>query len=128
MPIVAARCARNKRGWRCGADQHTVNIGHPRMGQRAPGTRDTGRYDLAAYQRHNLRREALETLNALGDGLAAEIEDQLVHADRREGTNITGDVIGSTGERPTRSVRRWDAGVVQRRLVGDRKCREIAPL
>ena len=65
------------------------------MGQRAPGTRDTGRYDLAAYQRHNLRREALETLNALGDRLSAKIEDQLVHADRREGADVTSDVIRS---------------------------------
>jgi hypothetical protein len=35
----------------------------------------------------------LQALDAFGDGLAAEVKDQLVHADSREGADVTGDVI-----------------------------------
>jgi len=40
---------------------------------------------LAVHQRYHLRGKALQPLNTFAAGLAAEIEDQLVHADRREG-------------------------------------------
>jgi hypothetical protein len=40
----------------------------------------------------------LQALDALRNGLAAAIEDQLVHADRRERSDIIGDLFRRAGE------------------------------
>jgi hypothetical protein len=50
--------------------------------------------------------EPLQTLDALRNGLAAAIEDQLVHADRRESSNVAGNVFGLAGESSAGPVRR----------------------
>src|SRR5215471_8998057 len=83
---------------------------------------------LAASQRDYVSGEPLQALDALRDRPAAEVEDQLVHADRREGSDVGGDLFRRAGKGPARSVRRWNAGVVERCLVGDRQRREIASL
>ena len=61
---------------------------------------------LAAYQRGHVSGEPLQTLDALRNGLAAAIEDQLVHADRRESSNVAGNVFGLAGESSAEPVRR----------------------
>ncbi len=38
--------------------------------------------DRRVHQRHHLGGEALQAFDTFGDRLAAEVEDQLVHADR----------------------------------------------
>src|SRR5437870_7949377 len=90
--------------------------------------KSVGREVLAVHQRDYVSSEPFQALDALRNGLAAAIEDQLVHADRRESSDIAGDVLRLSGEGPAGVARRWDAGVIERRLVGDRQCREIAPL
>src|SRR6516164_10772240 len=67
---------------------------------------------LAAHQRDDLRGKPLQALDALRDRPPAKIEDQLVHADRREGLNVGSDLFRPAREGPVRSVRRWNAGVV----------------
>jgi hypothetical protein len=42
----------------------------------------------------------LQAVDALRDRLAAEIEDQLVHADTRESSDVGGDLFRGAGERP----------------------------
>src|SRR5260370_35387051 len=49
------------------------------------------------HQRHHLGSEALQALDAFGDALAAEVEDQLVHADRGERTDVAGVVMVVAG-------------------------------
>jgi hypothetical protein len=58
----------------------------------------------AGHQRDDLRGEPLQALDALHYGLAAAIEDQLVHADRRESTNIAGDILRLASEAGIRLV------------------------
>src|SRR5438270_2744191 len=83
---------------------------------------------LAVHQRDYVSGEPLQTLDALRNRLAAAIEDQLVHADRRESANVAGNLFRLAGEGAAGSVRRRDAGVIKWPLVGARQCREIAPL
>src|SRR5262249_41916128 len=60
--------------------------------------------------------------------MAVEVEDQLVHAKFGEGVNIGSDFAWVAGEWPSRAVRRGNAAVVERRLVGNRQRCEITPL
>jgi hypothetical protein len=60
---------------------------------------------LAVHQRDYVSGEPLQALDALRNGLAATIEDQLVHADRREISNVAGDVFRLAGEGPAGPVR-----------------------
>src|SRR5580692_4836014 len=72
-----------------------------------------------ADQRHHLRGEALQPLDAVGDRLAAKVEDQFMHAGGREQIDVAGDVVGLAGEAAAGAVAVRNAGVVQWRLVGD---------
>jgi hypothetical protein len=83
---------------------------------------------LAAHQRYHLGGEALQALDAFGDGLAAEVKDLLVHAASREGADVTSDVIWIAGEGTAGPVRPRNADIITRRLIGDGQCREIAAL
>ena len=89
--------------------------GSPRNARRAPG--QPGRA-LAVHQRDDVSGEPLQALDALRNGLAAAIEDQLVHADCCEGSNVAGDLFRLAAKEPAGSVRRCNAGVIERRLVG----------
>jgi hypothetical protein len=60
---------------------------------------------LAVHQRDYVSGEPLQALDALRNGLAAAIEDQLVHADRCESSNVAGDVFRLAGEGPAGPVR-----------------------
>ena len=82
----------------------------------------------AAHQRCHLGGEALQALDAFGDGLAGEVKDPLVHAASREGADVTSDVIWIAGEGTAGPVRRRNADIITRRLIGDGQCREIAAL
>jgi hypothetical protein len=59
----------------------------------------------------------LQALDALPNGLAAAIEDQLVHADRRKSSNVAGDIFRLAGEGPAGAVQRCNAGVIKGRLI-----------
>ncbi|HVB80628.1 MAG TPA: hypothetical protein VNE82_11875 [Candidatus Binataceae bacterium] len=63
----------------------------------------------------------------LGYRLAAKIENQLMHSDCRKGADVVGDVYRLAGEGSPRSVRRWNADIVERRLIRDRQRRKIPP-
>src|SRR3982074_3629649 len=82
----------------------------------------------AVHHRDDGRSEPLQALDALRNGLAAAIEDQFVHADRRESPDVAGDLFRLAGEGPAGSVRRWDTGVIEWCIERDRQRREIAPL
>jgi hypothetical protein len=90
------------------------------------GPIDPDRRGSACHERDDLGCEPLQALDALRDGLAAAIENQLVHADRRESSNVAGDVFRFTGEGPAGPIRRWNADVIERRFIGDRQRREVA--
>src|SRR5271167_683628 len=108
---------------RSGVELHAAN--HP---SQAPPVIRPSASALAVNQRNDVNGEPLQALDALGDRLAAEVKDQLVHADRSEGTDVAGDLFRLAGELPAGPVRRWNTGVVERCFVGDRQRREIAPL
>src|SRR5712664_3418399 len=64
-----------------------------RASRRAPlvmpaPAKSVGREALAVHERDYVSSEPLQALDALCNGLAAAIEDQLVHADRRESSDI----------------------------------------
>src|SRR5260370_12299000 len=59
----------------------------------------------AVHQRDYVGGEPLQALDALRDGLAATLEDQLVHADRRESSDVAGDLFRRAGEEPAGAVR-----------------------
>src|SRR5579884_3382471 len=65
----------------------------------------------ARRERDDLRGKPLQPLDALRNGPAAAIEDQLVHADRGEISNVAGDLFRRAGEGPARAVRRGNAGI-----------------
>jgi tetratricopeptide (TPR) repeat protein len=86
----------------------------PRIaGQPLPVTRPSasrperlGRPGLSRPPADYISGERLQTLDALRNRLAAAIEDQLVHADRRESSNVAGNVFGLAGESSAGPVRR----------------------
>ena len=82
---------------------------------------------LAVHQRDYVSGEPLQALDALRNGLAAAIENQLVHADRRESSNVAGNVFRLAGESSAGSIRRCNPSVIERCFVGNRQRREIAP-
>src|SRR5262245_17844094 len=75
------------------------------------------RLRLSPDQRDHLGGEALQALEAVGEGIAAAVEDQFVHADRGEGTDVARDLVGGAGEAAPRAIAIGHAGVVERRFV-----------
>ena len=53
----------------------------------------------AAHEGYHLGGEMLKPLDARGDRLAAEVEDQFMDTDRREGADVASDLIEAAGER-----------------------------
>ena len=83
---------------------------------------------LIAHQRDHFSSEALQARDTRGDGLAAEVEDQFVHADSCKGADVTGDILRIARETSADAVAIRNGGVIQRGLVRDGKRREITPL
>ena len=83
---------------------------------------------LLVHQRGYLSGKPLQALDALCNGLAAAIENQLMHADGSEASNVARDIVRRSRERSAGAVGRWNTGVVKRCLVGDGQRGEIAPL
>src|SRR5262249_56441769 len=73
------------------------------------------------------RREPFHALQALLRLLAPEVEDQLAHAEARVGADVVDHLIRRAGEGPPQAARGL-AGIVQRRLVGDRQSERVAAL
>src|SRR5439155_19416501 len=75
------------------------------------------------------RAEALQALEDLGEALAAEVKDDLAHAEPRERRDVLRDLRRAPGERPSLAARELTlAHVVHRRLVRDRQGFGVAPL
>src|SRR5580704_17840261 len=108
----------------CGACLPTLTQRFGSMFMQIDGSTSSSPRPLTAVadQRHHLGGEALQPLNAVGDRLAAKVEDQLMHAGGRERMDVAGDVVGLAGEAAAGTVAIRDAGVVQWRLVGDGEC------
>src|SRR5258708_19182133 len=99
----------------------------PRPGHLQVGPSGSVGLGLAVHQRDYISGEPLQTLDALRNGLAAAIEDQLVHADRRESSNVAGNVFRLAGESSAGHVRRWDTGATWLASRADRPApRELA--
>ena len=54
---------------------------------------------LPVYQRGYVAGKLLQPLDAFCNGLAAAIEDELMHTDRREISNVARDIVRHAGER-----------------------------
>src|SRR5471030_463406 len=77
---------------------------------------------------HDLGGKALQALDAGACRLAAEVEDQLVHADGRERADVGGDFLGRAREAAAGAVAIGHGVVVEWRLVGDGEGGEVAAL
>src|SRR5882762_1360254 len=119
---------RPKRRDGCVRDRYTTSTSDWSRPRTTAAWCDPDRPNSILHQRHHLGREALQALDAARDALAPEVEDQLVHADGGERTDVAGDVMGVAGEAAASPVAIRNAGVVQRRLVGDGEACEITPL
>src|SRR5260370_24664244 len=72
-----------------------------------------------ADQRHHLRGAALQPFDAVGDRLAAKVEDQLMHARGRERVDVACDVVWLAGEAAAGGGPARGGPGVPQRLVGD---------
>src|SRR3954453_7906609 len=112
---------------------HRLTTGFHSSGtiQASIGVRTLAAYSVvrsASRERQDVDSEPLELLDALRNGVAAAIKDQLVHADCSEAPDVGSDLFRFSGERPAGAVRGGNGGLVERRFIGDRQSREIAPL
>src|SRR5689334_19480778 len=74
---------------------------------------------IDADQWDHFGSKSLQARNAVSNGFAAEVEDQLVHANGTKGADVASDIIGAAGKASAGAVTIRDGSIVQRRLIGD---------